>query len=91
MVFTILILLVVQSFALKNFTQLHESSGEGNLAAVRTLLRNATDIDVRDEVQRTPLHMAARIGSLEVTALLLKHDADVNAEDQVNQSLKQPL
>jgi ankyrin repeat protein len=60
-----------------------EAAKQGDVAATRQALAEATLPDVRDDRHgRTPLHWAAEGGHTEVTRLLLAAGADVNAEDR---------
>jgi ankyrin repeat protein len=65
-----------------DFSHLHLASGEGDVAAVESLLQQGVDPNKFDDISCTPLHYAAENGHLEVVTLLLRAGADVNAQDE---------
>ncbi len=63
-------------------TALHEAARSGRTDTVELLLKNGSDVNVRDGEGETPLHVAAKWGGrVEVARLLIAHKADVNATD----------
>jgi ankyrin repeat protein len=48
---------------------------------VKILISDGVDVDVRDEVGRTPLFTAAKSGTSKMFELLLSNHADINARD----------
>jgi uncharacterized protein len=60
-----------------------EASSEGNIDALRRLLRGGEDIEVRDGAQRTPLLLAVRANRIEAARLLIDAGADLNAKDAI--------
>lgn len=62
--------------------QLHFAAGDGDLAAVQTLLADGWDVNAFDEdLAMTPLHYAAAGGHVDVVRVLIANGADVNAID----------
>lgn len=53
---------------------------EGNIERVWSLISKGADVNIRNEVYRTPLHYAAEHGHLIVAELLIANGADVNAK-----------
>lgn len=64
-------------------TMLLEASSEGDVDALRRLLRGGEDIEVRDGSQRTPLLLAIRANRIEAARLLIEAGADINAKDAI--------
>jgi len=62
-------------------TLLHYAAKEGNLEAVRLLLKHKADPNARDRRGRTPLHYAV-LADDEVVVELIKAGAEVNAKDK---------
>ena len=54
---------------------------ENELEIVRFLIRNGTEVDLRDGFDRTPLMIAATSYDIEMAQLLLEGKADVKAQD----------
>jgi ankyrin repeat protein len=50
--------------------------------AVNELIRQGTDVNLRDKVGNTPLHEAAYYGNLDIVKILLLNGADINAKDK---------
>ena len=72
-----------------NLPPLHDAASHGDLATVKRLLANGTDVNTKTELGRTPLHRILRNyswnnvvypGALEILDLLVKNGADVNAK-----------
>ncbi len=61
---------------------LHFAAHDGDLAAVKRLVEEGTDVNTFDEIGFTPLHYAAEADRLDVAAYLLEHGADVNARHE---------
>lgn len=63
--------------------ELHLAAVSGDLALVRELVRQGSDVNVFDEFGMTPLHYAVSEGYFEVATLLVRSGADVNARSEV--------
>ena len=63
-------------------SRLHYEAEKGNLEEVERLVEEGWDVNLFDDLGRTPLHYATRGGHLEVMAYLIKAGADVNANDE---------
>jgi ankyrin repeat protein len=61
---------------------IHDAAKEGDLAKVKILIAEGSDVNVRDENGLTPLHFAAYRGYKDVTELLVLNGANVNAADK---------
>ncbi|GIL55303.1 hypothetical protein Vafri_10862 [Volvox africanus] len=72
-----------QSAGLKT---LHEVAGEGDVAAVASMLDAGEYINERDDSACTALHFAADRGSVDVARLLISAGADLNAQDTDGQT-----
>lgn len=59
-------------------SELHDTAEAGDLAKVRQLLEQGSDVNTRDELQLTPLLWAALRGKTEAAVLLIQSGADVN-------------
>lgn len=59
--------------------QLHFAADDGDLEKIRTLLASGCDINVFDDMGKTPLHYAVGKENIELVKCLLKSGADVNA------------
>ena len=57
-----------------------------NLDLARTIIKNATDIDERDDDGCTALHTAARFSGFDAVQLLLQHGASSKVFDKVRKS-----
>ena len=71
-------------FSLSGFAvaePVHEAAKEGDLAKVKSLITEGSDVNVRDEIGFTPLHFAAYWGYKDVAGLLILKGANVNAAD----------
>ncbi len=60
-------------------TPLHIAALEGSVEAVKALIH--TDVNIRDNKNRTPLHLALEYEHCDAALLLLQHGADINAVD----------
>jgi ankyrin repeat protein len=60
-----------------------DASSEGDIDALRRLLRAGEDIEVRDGARRTPLLLAVRANQVEAARLLIEAGADINAKDAI--------
>jgi ankyrin repeat protein len=69
-------------FSLSNFAvaePLDEAAKERDLAKVKSLIAEGSDVNVGDENGLTPLHLAAYRGHKDVAELLILNGANVNA------------
>jgi len=74
-------------FSLSGFAvaePVHEAAKEGDLAKVKSLITEGSDVNVRDEIGFTPLHYAAYRGYKDVAGLLILKGANVNAVDRTD-------
>jgi len=62
--------------------QLHRAAQSGNSMEVERLLIEGFNINLFDDVSRTPLHYAVEEQHCAVAALLMERGADVNAHDE---------
>lgn len=62
-------------------TKLYRAAREGNVTAVKKLLRAGADPDIADSHGLTPLHQAAYWGESEIVGLLLKAGAAPNVDN----------
>ncbi|RLN62209.1 hypothetical protein BBJ29_002354 [Phytophthora kernoviae] len=63
-------------------TDTRAAVNDGNVPKLRALLDAGTNLDLKDEDERTPLHWACAIGRLEVAEFLLEHaKSSVNVQD----------
>lgn len=60
---------------------LHKAAHFNDIDALRTLIKNGTNLDTRDRFNRTPLIVAAFASNDEIVEILAKVGADVNAYD----------
>ena len=51
------------------------------LVAMKILLENGADVNLKDSKSKTALHYAVNFGNIEIIELLLKYDADIDAVD----------
>jgi ankyrin repeat protein len=58
--------------------------GAGNIEAVRSMLADSAETEVRDAEGRTPLLLATRQDEVEIARLLIEAGADVNAKDTIH-------
>ena len=62
--------------------EIHYAAEGGNLAMVKTLLKdNPTLVTNKDDIGRTPLQVAVFHGHKDMVELLLANNADINAKD----------
>ncbi len=63
--------------------RLHFAAGDGDLAAVQTLVAEGRDVNATDsDLALTPLHYAAAGEHIDVVRFLIANGADVNAIDE---------
>ena len=60
---------------------IHKAAREGNIEAVKQHLAAGADVNVKDNMVRTPLHRASTMGHKEIVELLITKGADVNVKD----------
>jgi ankyrin repeat protein len=60
---------------------IHKAAREGNIEAVKQHLAAGADVNVKDNMVRTPLHRASTRGHKEIVELLITKGADVNVKD----------
>ncbi len=65
--------------------ELHQAVLSRNLAELKKILENTSEVNLADKLGRTPLHYAAFNGDLESAKLLLSNGADINAIDTSKQ------
>jgi len=71
----------------KNLPKLHKYAFTGDLAKLNAALKKAGDVNVEDEVKRTPLHYAAEQGQEKAVLRLL----ELNATSRPDEVGKSPL
>lgn len=64
-----------------HITPLHVASFNGDIEAVKTLLKDNADVNAQDKLEWTPLHDAAIQGHVEIAKLLIAAGANVDAQD----------
>ncbi|QDV61062.1 ankyrin repeat domain-containing protein [Crateriforma conspicua] len=63
--------------------RLHFAAGDGDLAAVQSLLADGRDVNAKDsDLALTPLHYAAAGEHVDIVRFLIANGADVNAIDE---------
>ena len=62
-------------------TPLHRAAMNGQVEAVRALLKAGADVNAQDKYEVTPLHFAAYSGHDKAVHVLLEAGANVNAKD----------
>ena len=80
MVYIYAVIFLLSGFAVAE--PIHEAAKEGDLAKVKSLIAEGSDVNVRDENGFTPLHFAAYRGYKDVAELLILKGANVNAVDK---------
>ena len=78
MVYICAIIFSLSGFAVAE--PLHEVAKEGDLAKVKSLIAEGSDVNMAGENGTTPLHFAADRGHIDVVELLISKGADVNAK-----------
>ena len=78
MVYVCAIIFALSGFAIAE--PIHEAAKEGDLAKVKSLIAEGSDVNVKTGTGTTPLHFAADRGHKEVVELFVSKGADVNAE-----------
>lgn len=66
----------------RNCTELHVATKNINLSEIKRLLSLGADVNVKDDLGKTPLHYAVKKNQIDCTEILLKSGARVNALDQ---------
>jgi ankyrin repeat protein len=65
-------------------TMLHQSCAANNLGGLSFCFDNGSEVEARDETDKTPLHYAAIEGSVDCGRVLIsQEDVDMNARDRV--------
>jgi len=77
----ILIIPCLVSFGQKS---LFQAVIESNEASVKLQLAEGAEVDVRDEIGKTPLIIAADKGYLPIVQLLIQNGADINAQNNLH-------
>jgi ankyrin repeat protein len=67
-------------------TPLFNAVNSGNLATVKYLIEQGTDINAKDYKNETPLFHAVKNGNLKVIKYLLEHGADINIKNHENKT-----
>ncbi len=80
MVYIYAIFFLLSGFALAE--PIHEAAKEGDLAKIKSLIAEGSDVNVGDENGLTPLHFAAYGGYKDIAELLILKGANVNAVDK---------
>jgi ankyrin repeat protein len=80
MVYIFAVIFSLSGFALAEPIQ--DAAKEGDLAKVKSLIAEGSDVNVKDEKGSTPLHFAAYLGYKDVAELLILKGANVNAADK---------
>jgi ankyrin repeat protein len=62
--------------------QLHGAAQDGDIGLVEQLLNQRHEINLFDDIGKTPLHYAVEAGHLNIVTRLLEAGADVNAHDE---------
>ncbi|KAG9398941.1 Ankyrin repeat domain-containing protein 39 [Aphanomyces cochlioides] len=61
---------------------------DGDLEAVRTLLKDGADVNFNDKMGSTPLKQASQNGHVDIVKELLSHGASIDAPNKVQRSGK---
>ncbi|GFS56364.1 hypothetical protein NPIL_568051 [Nephila pilipes] len=70
------------------YTSLHDAAKDGDLEAVKYLIRRSAGVNDPNEDGWTPLHCAASAGELEVAEFLISKGANTHAEDNTTAGKK---
>ena len=73
----LLVLVLVERYG----KTLRDAVSQGDVKALRRLLKRGADVHAKDRWGQTALHRAADWGRADVVKVLLEHGADVNARD----------
>jgi ankyrin repeat protein len=60
---------------------IHQYCRDGNLEALRLLISNGVNVNVKDNFEACPLHYACLYGHLGIVRELIKHNAIINETD----------
>ncbi len=66
----------------QGYTMLYHAIEQNNLAAVKHILKQGYDLNLKDDQRNSPLHWATKRGSVDITKELIKNGADVNAKNR---------
>ena len=82
-----LFMVVLMSACATRMTPLTEASSNGNVAAIRALLKQGSNVNEVDKGHyASSLHWAARYGQVEAVKILLEAGADINRRDYCDQT-----
>ncbi|MGL9778991.1 MAG: ankyrin repeat domain-containing protein [Wolbachia sp.] len=70
------------------YTSLHDAAKDGDLEAVKYLVRKGADVNDTNEDGWTPLHCAVSEGELEVVRFLISKGANIHAKDNTSAGKK---
>ncbi|KAF3920462.1 Ankyrin-2 [Dactylellina cionopaga] len=76
----------VDTSDLEGYTGLQRAAARGDIAIVKLLLENGSNIHAKNYSGRQALHHAARNGEKDVVGLLLQHGADARARDDFEET-----
>lgn len=62
--------------------RLHRAANDGDTTEIERLISSGYDVNLFDEIGRTPLHYAVANGQYEAVRVLLRHNASVDANDE---------